>query len=148
VGVSGLFQCAGGVVFGRRAAALMQDPGQWELVPSGGLDTARLRVGGQVDYRAQILTELHEELGIAAASVSEIRPYCLVEDTDSHVMDIGIALASPLSAAAVLRLHRGAAMPEYDELRIIAPAGAAAFAHAQGPRLVAVSAALLGRPRP
>jgi hypothetical protein len=146
VGVSGLLHCADGLVFGRRAAGLTQGAGLWELVPSGSLDVPHeAGHGARIDYRAQILAELHQEIGVAADGVSTITPYCLVEDPETHVLDIGIALTSPLSASEVLRLHGRAEAGEYDELQVVPLAEAPAFAREQGPGLVSVSEALLGR---
>src|SRR6185295_13703559 len=66
VGVSGVLHCADGLVFGRRAAGLTQGAGLWELVPSGSLDVPPgARQGAQIDYRAQILAELSQEIGIS-----------------------------------------------------------------------------------
>jgi len=46
VAVSGLLDCANGIVFGRRAGSMTQDAGLWELAPSGGLDTSKVAGGG------------------------------------------------------------------------------------------------------
>jgi hypothetical protein len=143
VAVSGVLECADGIVLGRRAATMTQDAGLWELVPSGGIDTSSVPVGAEVDYRAQILTELHEEIGIDAEWVTSIRPFCLVDDLDSHVLDIGIAMESPLSAGAVLKLHREAATGEYDELRVVDRAEVGRFIQGEASQLVGVSAMLI-----
>lgn len=143
VAVSGLFECANGVVFGRRSGAMTQDAGLWELCPSGGLDTSKTAAGGKMDYRAQILTELSEEIGISHDDVTEIRPFCLVDDLDSHVIDIGIALTSRLSSDEVLATHRAAATKEYDELLIVPHDEVAQFVEGKRGQLVVVSAALL-----
>jgi hypothetical protein len=142
VAVSGLFECADGIVFGRRSDTMMQDAGLWELVPSGGLDTSN-RAPGEVDYRAQLLTELDEEIGIGSDAISSLTPFCLVEDLDSHVLDIGIAMVSPLSADAMLRIHREAKSNEYEELRVVPVADMAKFIRGEAAQLVGVSAALI-----
>ena len=143
VAVSGLLQCADGIVFGRRARTVTQHPGLWELVPSGGLDTSKVSESGVIDYRAQLLTELLEELGINANSVSSIRPFSLVEDSGSHVIDIGIALASQLSAAQVLRAHREAKTKEYAELRVLSVDEVDCFVRFEASQLVGVSTVLI-----
>jgi hypothetical protein len=143
VAVSGLFECANGVVFGRRSGTMTQDAGLWELCPSGGLDTSKTAAGGKMDYCAQILAELHEEIGISPDDVTEIRPFCLVDDLDSHVLDIGIALTSRLSADEVIAIHRAAATKEYDELLIVSHDEVAQFVKDKRGQLVVVSAALL-----
>ena len=143
VAVSGLLECADGVVFGRRAGSMTQDAGFWELVPSGGIDTSKADERTDVNYRAQILTELHEEIGINSDSVLSIRSFCLVEDIDSHVIDIGIAMVSPLSTDEVLRIHREAATKEYDELRVVPFADIDGFIQVEAMQLVGVSAMLI-----
>lgn len=148
VAVSGLFECAKGVVFGRRSGAMTQDAGLWELCPSGGLDTSKTAASDEVDYCAQILTELQEEIGISPDDVTEIHPFCLVDDLDSHVIDIGIALTSRLSADEVLAIHRAAATKEYDELLIVPHDEVVQFMADKRGQLVVVSTALLEhRPR-
>lgn len=143
VAVSGLLTCPGGIVFGRRASMMTQDAGLWELVPSGGIDTSRISNTTEVDYLAQILTELHEETGINANCVSSVCPFCLVDDDVSHVIDVGIALNSSLSSGDILRLHREAATNEYDDLRIVHYSALGDFILDEGTQLVGVSAALI-----
>jgi hypothetical protein len=147
VAVSGLLECAGGIVFGARAVTTTQDTGLWELVPSGGLETSKITLGDDVDFRAQILAELHEELGIDADLVSSVCPFCLVENLDTHVLDIGIAMKSPLSADGVLQMHRAAATNEYDELRVVPRNEVEGFIQGVSMQLVDVSAVLIQRLR-
>lgn len=142
VAVSGLLECAEGIVFGRRSDSMTQDAALWELVPSGGLDAVK-GPSGEVNYRAQILTELNEETGIGSDSISSLTPFCLVEDLDSHVLDIGIALVSQLSAHAMLRIHRATVSKEYKELRVVPLADVANFIQSEAEQLVSVSAALI-----
>ena len=144
VAVSGLLECADGVVFGRRGDAVTQDPGLWELVPSGGLDASKVGAG-PINYLAQILTELHEEVGIGADSVSSVVPFCLVEGLESHVLDIGIAMASPLAADALVRLQRAVVSTEYEELRVVARGDLAEFMSREASELAEVSVALMAR---
>lgn len=121
VAISGLFECADGFVFGRRAKSVTQDAGLWELVPSGGIDTSMINnknSNAKIDYIKQILTELRQEIGITSDFVSNIRSFCLVEDTNSHVLDIGIAMQSPLSGPQILEYHKNNATKEYDKLYI------------------------------
>lgn len=146
VAVSGILQCRDGVVFGRRGNSMTQDPGLWELVPSGGIDANKTQ-GTTVDYFAQVLTELREETGIRATNIAAIRTLCLVEDTESHVFDIGISLESPLEPAQVLQLHRQDASREYEELRIVPYAQIDDFVGVEALRLVGVSLALLRHSR-
>jgi hypothetical protein len=143
VAVSGLLECPDGIVFGRRAVTVTQDAGLWELVPSGGLDATKF-VAGEINYCAQILGELQEEVGIGSESVSSVSPFCLIEDLESHVLDIGIAMMSPLTAAALVRHQRSAGSGEYEELRVVQRADLAEFMCRQASRLGRVTSALMG----
>ena len=119
VAVSGLLECADGYVFGRRAKTVSQDSGSWELAPSGGLDVSSAQVGQDIDCYAQIFTELHEELGIKADMITNTHTFCVIEDQQSHVVDIGITMTTSLSEDAVLRAHAEKGSQEYEELRIV-----------------------------
>ena len=141
--VSGLLVSADGVVFGRRAAGLTEDAGRWELVPSGGVAPECADASGRVDIRRQILAELAEEVGLDANDVSVSGPFCAVEDGDSHGVDIGIALAIPLSGNEVRACHARRGSLEYSEIAVVAQSAIPGFAASLGPELVAVSRALL-----
>ena len=144
VAVSGILRCADGVVFGRRAQSSVQDPGLWELVPSGGIDTAGIVGAGPIDLRNQILTELNGEVGLDANLVTVSAPFCLIEDDESKVLDIGLALTAPtLTADAILESHHGSGAGEYDELVVIPQAELEHFLEQVGAQLVSVSRMLL-----
>lgn len=121
--VSGVLRCADGLVFGRRSAATVQDAGLWEVAPSGGMEES-----SQGDIRSQILTELREEVGLSAEHVTGIEPFCVVEDDECHLVDIGAALEAPgVSTDAVLYAWRSEAGTEYDRLTVVAPGDVPAF---------------------
>lgn len=142
VAVSGLLECADGIVFGRRAAQTTQSAGAWELCPSGGLDASQ-GASGAFDYTLQILAELHEELGLDREAVSDIVPFCLIEDGESHVIDIGIALRTTMGAREIAAAHASLATDEYDEVAVIARDALPAFINAHAGGIVDVSLALL-----
>ena len=143
VAVSGMLECPAGLLFGRRAGSVTQDAGSWELCPSGGLDVSRVAVGADVDYRAQLMVELAEEAGLTAEAVTKVSPFCLVEDTESHVIDVGISLRSPLSAEEMTARHRGCASGEYAEIAVVARADLADFLARQGGNVARASADLI-----
>jgi hypothetical protein len=149
VAVSGLFECADGIVFGCRAGTLTQDAGLWELVPSGGIDASKIKYDKiqqttvNVDFISQILTELHQEIGVKSAFISSINPFCLVDDTDSHVLDIGIAIESPLSYHEILMAHRGIATKEYENLRLIPRSEIGRYIKDEVSQLIGVSTVLI-----
>jgi hypothetical protein len=139
--VSGLLECADGIVFGRRAPSVTQHPGCWELAPSGGIDADETH--GQADFRRQILQEMEEELGLSEVVVANVRPFALVDDSDSHVIDIGVVLACGLSGAAIQSAHRERGTREYEQLRIVPFSEVAQFLSSQADRMVQVSVELL-----
>ena len=117
--VCGVVRGPGGVVIGRRPAAAVYQAGLWQLPPAGSVDHHALRPGGVIDLQGQVLTELTEELGLAAADIATIRPLCAVEHPGSRVTDLGIALETGLSAEAIRAAHRLRANTEYDPLLVV-----------------------------
>ncbi|MBM3565535.1 MAG: hypothetical protein FJX42_05425 [Alphaproteobacteria bacterium] len=140
--VSGLLSCADGIVFGHRAPGVTDDAGRWELVPSGGVDD-KAATGDRVDLGRQILSELHEEIGLESGDVSGLDIFCAVEDSETGTVDIGIALTTPLPAVEVHRGHKKCGDGEYAEIEIVAPDKIAAFVAGRGASLITVSRALL-----
>ena len=115
----GVLRCADGVVIGRRPAAAVYQPGMWQLCPAGSVDAGARRPDGTMDYRAQLFTEIREELGLDQASFGEVTPLCVVEHPGSHVSDLGMSVSTTLDADAVLNAHRMRGNAEYDPLRIV-----------------------------
>jgi hypothetical protein len=142
--VTGILSCPDGVLFGRRSGRSEMDAGCWELVPSGGVDDAAVGPAGQVSLERCILIELEEETGIGASELSaRSRAAALVEDPQSHVIDVGVMLATASSAAQIQRRFAALENREYSELEIVAPAELRAFRRNRVDSLGAVSAALL-----
>ena len=141
--VSGVLACSDGIVFGRRAADVTDDAGSWELVPSGGVPPECADAAGRVDLARQIRSELVEEIGLESTEVTASEILCAVEDDQSRVIDVGFALASPLSAAEVRARYVRRASREYAELAIVAKADVSAFAAEHKRNLIAVSRVLL-----
>jgi len=115
----GVLSCSAGVVIGRRPAAAIYQPGMWQLCPAGSVDGGAARPEGTMDYRAQLQTELQEELGISPEVIGAITPLCVVEHAGSHVSDLGMAVCTTLSADAIRAAHRTRGNGEYDPLRIV-----------------------------
>jgi hypothetical protein len=125
--VGGVVRCADGVVFGRRPARAIYQPGEWQLPPAGTVDSSAARAEGRVDILAMLLTELAEEVGLAAADVHSLHPLCLVEHAGSHVLDLGIALETPLDAIALRARHAAGGDDEYAALEVVALADLPGF---------------------
>jgi len=134
--VCGVLRCADGVVVGRRHHAAIYQAGMWQLPPAGSVDAGAVAEDGSVDLRRQLLGELWEELGLLPDAVGEPRPLCIVEHPGSHVSDLGMALVTRLSAAAVLAAHRAGGNAEYEEMLVMPEAGLSAFLAEVGETLV------------
>jgi phage terminase small subunit len=126
--VGGIITSPDGVIFGRRPTRAVYQAGEWQLPPAGSVDRNAARDQGRVDVAAMVLEELAEELGLEAASVSTPVPVAIVEHPDSHVLDLGMAMHTPLSADAIAAAHSQRGNGEYDPLRIVSLAELAAFA--------------------
>lgn len=143
LGVSGLVRCTDGLIFGCRGEGLTQDAGQWELVPSGSVDTQFVGPDGRVNLAAQISLELVEEIGVPRNAINDITPCCLIEDNASHVCDIGLTLWLGLSGDEIMAAHRALAGDEYCEIAIVAEADVASHVDGLGGTLIETSRLLL-----
>ncbi len=114
------------VLFGRRPARAVYQPGEWQLPPAGSLDPGAAD-GDAVDPVRQLLAELGEELGLPPDAVRDPRPLCLVEHPGSGVLDLGIAVRTHWTAEAILAAHARAGNAEYDPLRAVPVASLPAF---------------------
>lgn len=117
--VSGVLICQDGLVLGRRSGTVEQDRGLWELVPAGVLDPSRRNPVGRPDPVAQLMDELHEEIGLSAHHIL-LPPQLLaiVVDHDDGVIDLTYCLRTPATAdeiAAFVDLHPR----EHDEIRVV-----------------------------
>ncbi len=117
--VGGVIVCPDGVLFGRRPPRSVYQAGEWQLPPAGTVDRSTARPDGLVDIRAQLLTELGEELGIEPEAVYDLRSLCIVEHAGSHVLDFGIAARTDLREAEIRDRHARLGDGEYDPLAIV-----------------------------
>ncbi|TAL00184.1 MAG: hypothetical protein EPO08_14510 [Rhodospirillaceae bacterium] len=143
--VTGVLRCADGIVFGRRSQVVTQDQGLWELVPAGGLSVSCRQPDGTLDVGAQILEELEEEIGLGRKHVTRMRPFCVVEDTATHVFDVAIEVVTSASKDAIESAFRMDLPREYDAIEIIADTEVEAFVEQHGQDLAPLSAFLLQR---
>jgi hypothetical protein len=143
VAVSGILQCPEGLVFGRRGAAVADEVGSWELVPSGGIDMSGRTTEQGADYKLQLAAELREEIGISIESCWALAPICAVEDDVTHVLDIGVAMTTDLALDRLREAHRTAGSHEYEELLAIRLTEFDDFAADYGEKLLPVSAELV-----
>ncbi len=145
--VGGVLRCRDGVAFGRRPPSAVYQPGMWQLPPAGSVDASALGADGTIDLAAQVLTELSEELGLSASSVTVPSPICLVEHPGSHVCDLGMALTTTVAAQVLLDTHRTDGNGEYDPLRVIGFPDIVSFVAEAGDLLVPPARIFLERLR-
>ncbi len=141
----GVLRCADGVVIGRRPDAAVYQPGMWQLCPAGSVDAGARRPDGSMDYRAQLLTEIREELGLDPEVIEDVAPLSLVEHPGSHVCDLGMSANVALDAEAVLAAHRTRGDGEYNPLRIVPVADLPGFIQWAGASLVPPAPLFLSR---
>jgi hypothetical protein len=143
--VCGVVHGPEGVAIGRRPPAAVYQPGLWQLPPAGSVDAHALRPDFTLDLRAQVLTELSEELGLSAADVDMPRPLCVVEHPGSHVCDVGMALPTRLDRDAILAAHRARGNGEYAPLLVVAAGDLAHFLAEAGDSIVPPARVFLRR---
>ena len=117
--VCGVLRCADGMVFGRRHAGAIYQADMWQLPPAGSVDSHAVGADGAVALGRQLLSELREELGLLPEDVDAPVPLCVVEDPESHVSDLGMALRSALDGNAIRVAHAERGNGEYPTLRIV-----------------------------
>jgi len=125
--VCGLLTCPDGVVFGRRQAGAAYQAGLWQLPPAGSVDAGCVGPDGRVDINQQLLTELEEELGLTADTVTVAEPLCVVEHEGSRVSDLGIRLHTTLAGSAIIERHARAGNAEYQPICVVAIEALSAF---------------------
>jgi hypothetical protein len=139
----GVLRCSDGFVSGRRPAAAIYQPGIWRLCPVVSAGAGARRADGMMGYRAQLQTELREELGLGAEVIGEVTPLCVVEHHGSHVCDLGRAVRTALGPNEILEAHRTFGNCEYDQLRIVPMQDLSAFITWAGATLLPPASLLL-----
>lgn len=124
--VGGVILGADFVVFGRRPAGAVYQPGEWQLPPAGSIDPGAA-TGHAVDPLRQLHAELAEELGMPASAVTAPRPLAIVEHPGSHVCDLGIALRTDWTEAAIRDAHAARGNGEYAALEMVPRTALPAF---------------------
>jgi hypothetical protein len=117
--VGGVVICADGVLFGRRPADAVYQADEWQLPPAGSVDASAAGPEGSVDVLRQFFSELREELGLEPDEVGPPRLLCLVEHPGSRVLDLGVAVRTHLSAAAIHAAHAARGNGEYRTLVVV-----------------------------
>ena len=117
--VSGLLRLGEGVVFGSRSLDVTQDPGFWELPPSGGIGYECRRPNNTIASEHQIEIELEEELHISSDCIQSLVPFALVEDTTNHIYDIAYDIFLDITPEILNFQFERSNNFEYTEVRLI-----------------------------
>lgn len=142
LGVSGVIESPDGLIFGRRSSDLAMLSGQWELAPSGGIDPDACMSNNHIDYLRQFQIELEEETGIASEHVVGLTPCILVEDQQTHVLDLVVAAHTRLLSPAIQAAFATAGR-EYSELSVVSRSTVSRFVAEQSPDVVSTTAPIL-----
>lgn len=132
--VCGVLIGPGGVAVGRREGPPAYQAGLWQLPPAGSVDDGAAEPGG-ASWRAALLTELREELGIAAADVLGLRALGLVQHP-TGVLDMGVRIDTGLHGPAILASHTARGNAEYDRMLVLPPQDVLAHVGSLGGQLV------------
>ena len=125
--VGGVIEGADFVVLGRRPEGAVYQPGEWQLPPAGSIDPGAMDAAGHIDMLRQLHTELAEELGMPADAVTHPRALAIVEHPGSHVCDLGVALRTNWTEAAIRAAHAACGNGEYTVLEVVRHADLPAF---------------------
>ncbi len=126
---------------GRRHSQVTQYAGYFELPPSGGIPQSQINADGTVDFRAQVLAELEEEVGISQSQVKTLSPFALVYDFKDSCYDICMEIEVDLDLEDVQRQFSG--NKEYSALTVIPIEGIDRFLQDHDDQLVPTSRAIL-----
>lgn len=141
--VSGLLCCEDGIIFGKRSSQVTQQPDCWELVPSGGVEEECIKNNKYIDYQEQLYAELKEELGIFEESIINTKSICLIEDSETHVFDIGITLTTLLKFKQVKNCFLENKNSEYTDITLVNKQQLPKFLHDNNDYIVKESKELL-----
>ena len=143
--INGVIAGADFVVFGRRPDDAVYQPGEWQLPPAGSIDPSAEDGAGRIDPLRQVHAELAEELGMPADAVAAARALAIVEHPASHVCDLGIALGTDWTEAAIRAAHAARGNGEYTALELVPRTGLAAFLARHAGRVTGQAPAFLAR---
>lgn len=126
------------VLIGKRSQWVSQYPLWYELAPSGGIDPEVVK-GADIDVVAQALSELDEETGLSEKDVISAKPFALIHELDSGIIEVCIELVIRSEKEKIALTPT----PEYDELHWISYSDLLKFIESHANRIVPLSLHLL-----
>lgn len=109
--VTGLIECKDGILIGKRGE-VTQDPGLWEVLPSGGIGEPFVGADGEVDLARQLRAEFEEEVGPGLPEFENVAPAYWLQERSTHVVDI--VLRATLASTLFQVLDRFGANPNHE----------------------------------
>jgi 8-oxo-dGTP pyrophosphatase MutT (NUDIX family) len=105
IGTTGtIFSTDGMIVFGRRSARVAFHGGYLHTI-GGALETDEVRADGTIDAFASTRRELHEELGLSQADITEMQCVGLIRDFQIHQPELLFEVRVSLSAEQLQARH-------------------------------------------
>ncbi|GBR46407.1 NUDIX hydrolase [Neokomagataea thailandica] len=112
--VVGLFHATDGIVIGKRSARSIYLPGYWQGIPAGSVETRDHTTA--INLTEQLQAEAHEELGLTPEEIDIGPPLLACEHPNTHIIDIGVSIHSPLSFRTIEERCKTEGNAEYDAL--------------------------------
>lgn len=103
--VTGCVRCNDGeLLFAQRSSSVEQDKGEWELLPSGGVNEEALvsEDDNEIDLSFTLKAEIQEELGVGSQEVMTCKPFAYVWDKESGVVDIGMKVLLNMMSGLII----------------------------------------------
>lgn len=140
--VSGLVIAGGHVIFGKRKLSLAVEGGLWESAPTGTISAEGMGPDGSLDWRKTFVEEMREELGLDV-SPEMARAFALVENTHTHIFELGVAAVLGVDHREVLAAYACAPHPEHTEMGAVPVADVPRFYTARTQEMVGACGFLL-----
>ncbi|NKB44735.1 MAG: hypothetical protein GKS03_10705 [Alphaproteobacteria bacterium] len=116
---TGVVRCADGLIFAKRSEAVTLNQGFWELAPSGVFDDTAKNPRGTLDTRTVFASELFEELGIPASTISTHEVLVALEDKEQNSIDLILSASVSIDASGVIKCFATRETDEYSEVSVI-----------------------------
>jgi len=144
VGVSGILVCGDAVVLAERSRSVTSYPGFFELAPSGAIDQAFFDADSEsVDYVAQLLRELEEEIELAPDQVAATRVLGVVQEDGDPCCDVCVRIDLLMGANELDRAIGSRDGDEYERVFRVPTDRLGAFASEYADRFLPTSRAIL-----
>ncbi len=119
LGVCGAIRDRNGwTLVGRRGKATTEYSGHFEFVPAGSVTPPSAR-NGRIDFVAQLMLELEEEVGIGREFVTGVTPVALILDPEDRVYNVFCDIGFGGDLRAFERAAGWRGTDEYDDVRAI-----------------------------